>query len=248
MVFSELPAGAEFCFGGYMAMTYDGRLGRTKETYMKMKWRKTNLNGLSIQIHNTPNVSFDHPRPSSGSSRTIRSHGHRLFFLTSLYKYLNCDDMSWKDVDPGDRAPRATDSKGYLSRFNEDEIKYLQPFTMKINVPSGYNKQYGQEMERDVLVGIPSIEQMGNGSNDGMFGIAVNRVFTWLSDADTMIRTFRSDWLGRQPGDCVDSVAPIIRIKDDAPVDVDEHGVYVIRVPEVGFEGDIEAFLGLAVA
>lgn len=248
MVFSELPAGAEFCFGGYMSMTYDGRLGRTKEIYTRMKWRKTNLNGLSIQIQNTPIVSFDHPRPASGSNRTVRSHGHRLFFLTSLYKYLNCDDTSWRDVDPGDRAPRSSESKGYLSRFNEDEMKYLQPFPMKINVPSGYNKQYGQEMERDVLVGIPSIEQMGNGDNNGTFGIAVNRVFTWLSDADTMIRTFRSDWLSREPGDYVDNVAPIIRIKDDAPVDVDEHGVYVIRVPEVGFEGDIETFLGMAVA
>lgn len=251
MIFSEIPAGADFYFGGKNAFVYNYNEHRHEEKYVPFKWRKTNLNGLSIQTQNNLSVPFDHPRPATGSNKTIRSHGHRLFFLTSLYKYLNCADESWKTVEQGDIQPRVgvgnDYSRGFLSKFNDNELKYLQPFNMKVKVPTGYTKQYGQEVEKSVLVGIPSLEQVGENGYDGTFGVNC-RVYTWLSDADTMIKQLRANWINRYVGDYADMVAPIIRIKDDAPVDRDENGNFVIRVPEVGFDGDIDAFLGFEAA
>lgn len=248
MVFSEIPAGAEFYFGGHMKNSYNYNAGRWNDEFIMMKWRKTGLDGLSIQVTECPTVAYDHPRPASGSNKSIRCHGHRLFFLSSLFKYLNCADEEWKIVDAGDRQPRSSESNGFLSRFNENEILYLQPFNMKINVPNGYTKQYGTQMEKTILVGIPSAEQVGTNGMDGTFNMSCRQIYTWLSDSDTMIKTFRSNWINRSAGDYADYVAPIIRIKDDAPVDMDEHGNFIIRAPEVGFMGDLESFLGFTAA
>lgn len=250
MVFNDIPAGTDFYFGTAKNRRYDYATRRYNEEPAPMKWRKTALDGLSVEIGEKTVGSFDHPRPTTGTNKSIRAHGHRLFFLSSLCKYLNCADNSWMSVDAGDRAPSHSEgsTEGFLSRFSEDELKYLEKFTMKINVPTGYVKQYGTQMEQEVLVGIPSQEQVGVEGREGAFGPHMPSLYTWLSDGDTLSHYHRNTWTQRTSGDNLNHVAPIIKIKADAPVDTDSQGRYVIRVPEKAFEGDLDAFLGFEAA
>ena len=43
-------------------------------------------------------------------------------------------------------------------------------------------------------------------------------------------------------------IAPVVKIKDDAPVDTDQEGRYIIRISEPEFTGDIASFLGIQIA
>lgn len=249
MVFSELPVGADFYFGRVTKTQYNygtTRAGQTTTYEAPIIWRKTALNGLSVCVKEGGYASFDHRREATGTNRYMRTHGHRLFYLASIYKYLNCMDSSYLTVPDGDVAMRNNSyESGFLSRFNEEELKFLEPYSMKIPVPSGYNKQYGAEMEKKVLVGLPSEQELGTRNANGTFGIRLDRAETWLREADTMSRFLDYGSVYRTGGDVSKRIMPVIRIKDDAPVDVDEQMHYVIRVPESEFEGDIAMFLGL---
>jgi hypothetical protein len=84
---------------------------------------------------------------------------------------------------------------------------------------------------------------MGTRNNPGTFGINFTRSETWVLDADTM-HHYHSGYIYRIGGERGKFVMPVIKIKDDAPVDRDERGRYIIRVPESDFAGDLAAFLG----
>jgi len=249
MVFSELPTGAKFCFGKIKKTQYNYNRtngGRSEVVDVPMIWKKTALGGLSVGIKECGYATFDYRHEASGTNRYMRSHGHRFFFLSSLYKYLNCADASWKQVDEGDVQPRSDfNDSGFLSRFNEEELRLIEPHNMKVVVPSGYTKQFGSEVIKPVLVGIPSLEQLGDRYSTGTFSVAFDRIDTWVSDADTMSKYMSYGSVRRAGGDISSNVMPVIKIKDDAPVDIDEAGNYVIRMPETNFTGDIDAFLGL---
>lgn len=248
MVFNDLPIGAEFCFGKIKKTQYsrtpDGR-HVSEVVDVPLVWKKTALNGLSVGIRECGYAAFDYPHDATGSNRYMRNHGHRLFFLSSLYKYLNTADTSWKNVSTGDRPPRYDDNgAGFLSKFSDEEIRLIEPHNMKVEVPVGYTKQYGTEVTKSVLVGIPSLEEIGDAYSSGTFQINVPQKSTWLSDADTMSKYISYGHIRRMGGDGTSNIMPVIKLKDDAPVDVLENGKYIIRIPESDFSGDIAAFLG----
>lgn len=249
MVFSELPAGAKFCFGSVNKDMRRGNSPRFEQVDVPMVWKKTALDGLSVGIKECGRASFDYSRTVSGANRYVRTHGHRFFFLSSLYKYLNCADETWKQVTPGDRSPYAeNNSLGFLSRFSEEEIRLLEPHQMKVKVPYGYTKKFGEEETKEVLVGIPSAEQIGDRYALGSFGVGFDRIDTWISDADTLSKYLSWGCTRRVGGDASSNIMPVIKIKADAPVDIDDAtGNYIIRIPETNFDGDIDAFLGLTV-
>lgn len=245
MVFSELPVGSEFHFGSTTQRTY--RNGRNSTVEVPFVWMKTGLNGLSVCIDNKPYVSFDYARRETGNNRYERIHGHRAFFLSSLCKYLNCADESWKQVAAGDGIPYAEHDQGFLSHFTQDELSFMMPYSMTTPMPVGYTKTYGASMTRDVLVGIPSIEQLSSdGFSRGTFGVDLYPE-TWVLNADTMSMFMRRG-SSRTGGDNARKVMPVIKIKDDAPVDRDPNGKFIIRVPETEFDGDLAAFLGFELA
>ena len=248
MVFSELPVGSKFCFGKIKKTQYNyGRNGSvTQVVDTPLIWKKTALNGLSVGVDECGYCSFDYPRQGTGNNRYMRSHGHRLFFLSSLYKYLNCADGSWRETAVGDGAPYSdSNNSGFLSRFTDEELRLIEPHNMRVAVPAGYTKQYGTEMTKSVLVGIPSLEQVGDRLTRGTFGVSFDRISTWVSDADTMCKYLNHGYLRRTGGDGTSNIMPVIKLKDDAPVDMDESGRYIIRIPETNFTGDLDAFLGL---
>lgn len=248
MVFSELPAGSEFCFGRVMKhqrVCINGR-GVWEDTLIPLIWQKTALNGLSVGIKECGYASFDYRREATGTNRYMRTHGHRLFFLSAIYKYLNCADHSWKETAQGDMAPRSdTNEGGFLSRFNEEEMRLLEPFALKVQVPPGYVKQYGTEMTKNVLVGLPTSEELGSRFSAGTFGVQFRRLDTWLRNAESMCVYMNYGSPSRCGGEVQRIIMPIIKIKADAPVDRTEDGKFIIRIPETDFAGDIAAFLGL---
>ena len=245
MVFKDLPVGATFYFGFLPIYQYDYRQQKQVETGRKaISWKKTAENELSLCTTSGINAPFDTGRPGTGSNRQIRSHGHRFFPLSVLNKYLNCADSSWRTVADGDIAPQTgAMPSGFLSVFSDQEKTYLQKFTMNITVPNGYTRLYGSTAEHEVYVGIPSSAQLGEDRQLGTFGIS-HSVYTWLSDSDTLFKQYRGSYCSRSSyGNTRDLVAPVIRIKDDAPIDVDEDGKYYIRIQERSFDGDLMSFL-----
>ena len=247
MVFSEIPVGQNFCFGRNMVASYGYNNGARRMREIPLVWKKTALNGLSVCVEEYPYASFDHARAATGTNQSIRLHGHRVFFLSSLYKYLNCEDTSWMEVENGDSTPsvRGTETnRGFLSTFTDEERVYMETFSMTVPNPPGYTKQYGASQTKNVLVGIPSLEQLGDSRSAGTFGVIFNGANTWVTDADTMHKHYSYNSAYRIGGERIRNVMPVIKIKDDAPVDRDEHGRYVIRIPETDFAGDLSAFLG----
>jgi hypothetical protein len=151
-------------------------------------------------------------------------------------------------VEDGDIQPGAQNGeyRGFLSFFNDVERAFLQQFKIAYNTPKGYTKKYGETVEQNVLVSIPTSKQLGNAYENGTFGISTNGIYTWLADSDTLFREFGYDRITRTSnGKYANRIAPVIRIKDDTPVDVDEDGKYIIRIPEAKFEGNVAAFLGI---
>lgn len=245
MVFSELPVGSKFCFGKIKKTQYHYGRNGSELVDVPIIWKKTALDGLSVGIEECGYVSFDYRHEATGSNRYIRNHGHRFFFLSSLYKYLNCADSSWKEVCSGDTQPYSDyNNSGFLSRFNDEELKLIEPHKMKVAVPMGYTKQFGVEVTKPVLVGIPSIDQLGDRFTRGTFGVTFDRINSWVSDADTLSKYMNNGYLRRDGGDRAASIMPVIKIKDDAPVDINTAGKYIIRIPETNFMGDLDAFLG----
>lgn len=247
MIFSNLPIGTEFCFGKIKKSQYNyNRPGGAEIVDVPMVWKKTALNGLSVGIKECGYASFDYRHSATGSNRYMRNHGHRVFFLSSLYKYLNCADTSWRNVASGDAQPRCDnrDNNGFLSRFTDEEIRLIEPHNMTTAIPVGYNKLYGAEMSKSVLVGIPSLAQIGDRYGNGTFGVGVPRKTTWVHDADTMSQYLNYGSICRVGADTSAEIIPVIKLKDDAPVDVQEDGRFIIRIPESEFAGDLDAFLG----
>lgn len=243
MVFKDLPAGTVFLFGqtGIWQGSYES--GRYQRVLVQkpLKWKKTDRDGLSLYADELLHASFDYSRYATGTNRYMRNHGHRFFFLSSLYRYLNCGDESWSSVAEGDGRPFADTERGFLSCFSDQEVSMLQPFTMKVDVPVGYTKQYGKQVEKQVLVGLPSVKQF-NPSGADFLGLTDRRT-TWVTDADTTTCCFRCGALKRN-GNSSCNIAPLIRIRDDAPVDTDENDHYIIRLAETDFDGNIDALLG----
>lgn len=122
----------------------------------------------------------------------------------------------------------------------------MQPFTMKVDVPAGYTKQYGAQMTKEVLVGLPSLEQIGARNIQGTFGVDFDYKYTWVTDADTTPKYVWGQSVCSRNSDRANRVMPVIRVRDDAPVDTDDLGRYVIRYLEPDFDGDIDALLGFA--
>lgn len=246
--FKDLPVGTDFCFGKTTKVRYAYGTGNNRETYEEpMIWKKTALNGLSVCVKEGGFASFDYPHTATGTNNYMRNHGHRMYFLSSLHKYLNCADDSWKAHEEGDGSPYSeSNGSGFMSRFTDEEIKLIEPHKMKIDVPVGYTKAHGTIMEKDVMIGLPSAEQLGGrwSDNQGTFGVTFERIDTWVTDADTMNKRILGGYSRRIPSDNTSYVMPVIKIKEDSPIDMDEFGRYVIRIPETEFEGDIFAFLG----
>ena len=246
MVFSDIPVGQSFCFGRNMVQSYGYNNGVRRMREIPLVWKKTALDGLSICVEEYPYASFDYPHAATGTNQSMRLHGHRAFFMSSLCKFLNSEDLSWMQVSEGDSTPpsRNDTSNGFLSRFTEEERRYIQPFSMTIPNPPGYTKQYGVSQTKEVLVGIPSAEQLGTSRIAGTFGIILENASSWVVNADTMHHHFNYNYISRIGGERIRCVMPVIKIKEDAPVDRDEHGRYIIRIPETDFTGDLSAFLG----
>lgn len=249
MVFSDLAPGDVFYFGILPRYSYDIRAQRTvRAEGTKLLWKKTNEDGLSICTSNGVYAQFDTPRHGTGTNKQTQSNGHRLFASSILCKFLNCSDRSWMIVEEGDIQPGAQNGcyNGFMSIFNDIERTFLQQFKMKYETPRGYTKKCGDTVEHYVFVGIPTSQQLGNIRESGTFGVAANNIYTWLADSDTLFKDFVSGRINRSSnGRYCNRIAPIIKIKDDTPVDVTEDGQYIIRIPEPKFEGNIFKFLGI---
>lgn len=249
MVFSDLPVGSMFAFGHVEKRNtryHDGR--RIAETItVPMMWKKTQ-NGQAVCVENQPFASFDYARAETGANRYERTHGQRIFFQSSLFKFLNCDNASWRVTDPGDNAPYSEHDSGFLSRFTQDERAFMQPFSMTVAVPPGYTKRFGTSITQEVLVGIPSATQVGSRFSSGSFGIMLNEYDTWLADADSLSCRMRYGYTNRTGGDNAAHVMAVVTIKPDAPIDHLANGTLIIRVPETDFTGNLSEFLGLEMA
>lgn len=249
MVFSDLRAGTPFLFGKVNVEKWFRNEGY-RYVDENLTWYKTHDNGLSVLMSRTPSMSFDYPRPGTGTNRYERMHGQRLFSQSSLCKYLNTRDTSWSVTNESDGRPYGFGGTGFLSRFTTEEMEYLQPFTLTQQVPAGMTKKYGTSVSTTVLAGIPTVAQVGDGYDiAGTFGRFENsyhsQINGWLLDSNTMCSIKRYQRVSKAGGDYVQNVPVVIKIKDDAPVDRAENGAYIIRVPEEAFNGDLETFLGL---
>jgi hypothetical protein len=212
-----------------------------------MVWKKTMLDGLSVGVEEMGIASFDYPHTATGQNKFVRTHGHRMFFLSSLYKYLNCNDTSWSQIADGDERPYVDFDmpRGFLSRFSDEERNYLMPFSMTVATPSGYTKQYGESQTKEVLVGIPSSSQLGSYRNAGELGVTFEHAESWVTDVGTMHMYYGYGNSYKLAGERRRKIMPVIKINPDAPVDRDERGRFIIRAPEAEFDGDLCAFLGL---
>ena len=242
MVFSDLPVGSEFYFGVRPQTKTFFRNGRcVSETfYIQMKWKKAQ-NGLSVCVNDDRYICFDSGR-GDGSNKYIRQHGNRYFFISRLYEYLNCADGSWKEVAQDDVRPTYSQDVdfGFLSGFNAEELAFMEPYDMTVDVPVGYNKRYGDKVTKKVLVGIPSRKQIME-----TFGLQPCGS-TWITDADNMSMSMRMNVTYRHNTDRTNRFMAVVKIRNDAPIDVDHSGQYVIRVPETDFSGNLDLFLGYA--
>lgn len=243
MVFSELPVGARFFFGRQRKTRYEYVVRETAWYEDPIEWIKTNDRSISITVNEMMHSKqFDRSRPLTGANESIRVHGNRFFFDSTIFRYLNSLDSSWINIE-GELESK--DSEGFLSHFNETERSMLEKFDLQVSVPRGYTRKYGQSVSREVLVGLPSLAQLGAESPyNGTFG--VDRAFyTWTVDADD----HNALWCAGKKTRAVKpniprEFHPIIRIKDDAPVDVDQNGHFIIRLAEKDFDGDLCMFLG----
>lgn len=242
MVFSELSPGTEFFFGGYTERYYDYRLRRTEERNVDLKWIKTSDNQLSVCTGSPFSICFDYPHNITGTNEYMRRHGHRLFTESALMKYLNCADRSWSETG-SDGPMYHGDRNGFLDYFTEEDRKMIIPHHIKVSCPAGYTKKFGPYVEKTTLVSIPSIDQLGTGIQEGKFAINNFPFSTWVTDANSMNLYYRRGYAGKVGGNHYKAVAPVIRIKDDAPVDL-INGKYYIRVPETEFSGNLDALLG----
>lgn len=245
MVFSELAPNTPFYFGRVSRTKYiNGEGYRNVEE--AIRWRKTSDGGLSVNETEITQNSFDHKRQATGANRYERTHGQRLFSESSLCKYLNCRDTSWANVEQGDSRPFRGNVNGFLSHFSTEEVEFLQPHVITQKTPDGMTKKYGSSVSKSVLVGIPSIAQLNR--IDGTFRIDTPSRYRqgWVTDCSTMSGYFRYDTLCKVGSDHTGNVLAVIKIKEDAPVDITEDGSFIIRIPEEDFNGDLNAFLGLA--
>jgi len=134
-----------------------------------------------------------------------------------------------------------------LSFFTPDEVNFLQPYTVTHDVPAGYTKKYGTSVSKQVLVGIPSMAEIGDRVVPGTLDLPPahrQRVDGWVTDCDTMSACKSYGWRSKAATEMTRGVIAMIKIKDDAPVDVNVDGSYVIRIPEEDFTGNLEEFLG----
>lgn len=212
-----------------------------------MKWIKSNDNGIAVGVDTISSIQFDHPRPATGVNRYQRQHGQKVYFESDIHKYLNTASEDWKNISVGDMDIRYT-GPGFLSRFDDTERKLLVPHTVKVEVPVGYNKKYGKTMEKNVLAALPSAEQLGTRREAGTLGLTAEHFYTWVREAGTMNQYVCRGYTYPKPCNSPAPVCPIIKLKDDAPVDTQIDGSFIIRIPEPDFTGDIEAFLGISIA
>lgn len=248
MTYSELPIGADFSFGKNPIVRLNYATRSNEYIDEPIIWKKTGENNLAVCLNRNFSAPFDYKRTATGSNRYEREHGMRIYFLSALHKYLNCADNSWSTTAEGD-ANLDDERSGFLSHFSDSELCYITPHKIKINIPDGYTKKYGTTMEREMLVGIPSEEQIGYSGNLGTFQINTNAIpATWVTNATTMSRARRYGSYTKYQSDRTFFVAPVIKIKDDAPIDEAEDGRYIIRIPEADFTGDIDLFLGFDIA
>lgn len=240
MVFSDLPVGSKFYFGTRSHTRTAYRNGRhiPETDTIKMEWKKTQ-DGLAVCVNDNRYICFDSGR-GAGSNKYVRQHGNRYFFISRLFAYLNCADSSWSDLDQDDNSPvHDSDTHfGFLSGFNDDELAFMEPYDMTVDVPVGYNKRYGDKVTKKVLVGIPSKKQIMETFGLQPFGS------TWITDADNMSMSMRMNVTYRYSPDRTSRFMAVVKIRDDAPIDVDHSGQYVIQVPETDFSGNLDLFLG----
>lgn len=246
MVYGELAPGALFYFGKKEVRNYDYSLRREKTENLPIQWKKTAENGLSIGLNAVNNKRFDNKKPGTGSNRYEREHGYKVYFLSNLHKYLNCADESWAAVQEGDAYIEP--SSGFLSVFSDEERKFIVPHRMETKIPEGYTKKYGSVWQKDVLVGLPSLSQIGSRAERGTLDIDPESVYTWVTDADTMQKFVARGYQYKRVCDRPTCACPLIKISDDAPVDVTSDGEFIIRIPEKEFTGDILSFLGISLA
>ena len=248
MVYKDLPAGTQFLFGKINTEVYDTQLRRSMPTQQYLKWAKTDSNNLAINVDAAgAAIAFDHARPGTGSNRYERMHGTKMYFESSIHKFLNCADESWKNVDEGDACPRSNGifQNGFLSAFNEQEKNCLLPFSVTVGTPAGYQRKYGNSVTKQVYASLPSAEQLGTYREAGSFNILFHNMRTYITDPGTMAMRYQYGTPHTTAGECTYNIAPIVKIKDDAPVDLTENGQYIIRIPESDFSGDILSFLGI---
>lgn len=244
MFYSELLNGTKFFFGSTLISAYNGRTRTYEQVNTPVCWVKTAQDGLAICTNGLQTVSFDYRRTATGNNRYERDHGNRVYFLSAVHKYLNCANSSWRTVDPGDAIPRGPEN-GFLSIFNDKEITFILPHTVSVNVPAGYTKKNGATMTQQVLASLPSAEQLGTRYEQGTLGVDCRNIYTWITNAESMSKTFDRGYINSHCGsERSAGICPLVKIKDDAPIDVTENGEYIIRIPEPDFEGDIAAFLG----
>lgn len=248
MIFNEIPAGESFYFGKTKGRRWTGH--RYELVEVPMKWKKTQDNGFSILKEDPMAMSFDYKRSATGPNQYMRVHGHRLFTESSLCKFLNSKDDTWSSVEAGDQRPYNYDKSGFLSNFTQEEREFIVPHVVTVTVPHGMTKKYGQEVSKQVLVSIPSSAQIGtSNTNGGSFGLSSSdRINGWVTDADTMSMSKRYYGLFKIGSDHVDNVFPVIKLSGEAPVDIYSDGIFIIRIPEEDFDGNLAEFLGFEAA
>lgn len=248
MVYGDLEVGTRFQFGVARRMNWNPRTRQNEEIERPMQWIKTADNSFAITERDYLYLPFDYSKPASGTNRYERVHGARVYFLSALHRFLNCSDKSWREVQDGDTVP-TNNSNGFLSAFNESEKQYLVPFTLETQVPSGYTKRLGSTISRSVLASIPTFRQLGSRIAEGTFGIRNDGFYTWITDVDdTACKYYIGGRDYKRMGSNDNNFNIVIKIADDAPIDVDEDNNLIIRIPEPEFEGDIATFLGLKIA
>lgn len=197
----------------------------------EIRWLKANKEGEFISEGVLDILSFD----------AIERHGttyeqNRNYSLSNLLQYMNASGEGWySQSHPADSRPPYKDLPGFLSKFEDYELCQMETTSVET-----------EEGRVSSLVRLPSISEIGPG--EGQFqlfhkkgvrahpcaALASTRwdlglesfVAYWTSEAKILNRTGYIEYVstGLNAG-----LRPVIRIKEDAELEMVDKGVYRVK-------------------
>lgn len=190
-------------------------------------WEKIGEDGRCIRCAAIQHRSVDAPRGRSGINAYEQKHGTNYLPKSHLLSWLNSNDELWTQNMPDDNGALPSDElydehtyRGFLQYLPKGAATLLLPWDMPVHCPGRY-KQEPDHVK--VLAGLPDDKDVAESQYIG----SIDHI---------ILRTIHSNscgqWNGEKSIALLPSVHanlhPVIRIKPDTNVSINELGLYYI--------------------